>query len=51
MQKKPPKPAAIEHEIIDEIYKAIEALGAEPFLLGAVASWRYTLDDADVLTL
>ena len=41
----------IESEIKDEIYRAMEALGAPYKLLAAVGSWGDTLDDAMVLDM
>lgn len=36
-------------KIIEELYRAAEALGADPCLLGTIGSWGDTLDDVDVL--
>jgi len=33
----------------DKIYDTLEALGADPYLLGAVGSWGNTIDDDEVL--
>ena len=41
----------IESEIKDEIYRAMEKLGAPYKLLAAVGSWGDTLDDAEVLDM
>jgi hypothetical protein len=41
----------IHHEIVHEIYTALEKLGADPKLLGVVGSWGDTLDDAQVLDM
>lgn len=44
-------PNAIDDIIRAEIYKALETLGADIELLGAVGSWKDTLEDLDVLDL
>jgi len=48
-KKDPPQMTAIEAEIKDEIYRALEALGAPYKLLATVGSWGDTLTDAEVL--
>ena len=40
-----------QQAIVTEIYKAMEALGAPPKLLGAIGSWGDTLSDEHVLAL
>jgi hypothetical protein len=37
--------------ITREIYRALEALGADPGLLASVGSWGDTLDDAEILEM
>jgi hypothetical protein len=55
--KKPPAPSTrrkrpdIKAQIADEIYRALEDLGAGPELLSIIGSWGDTLDDAEVLRL
>lgn len=41
----------IQYEITRELYKAIERLGGDMELLGAVGSWGDTLPQADVLEM
>lgn len=41
----------IENQIIGEIQKATETLGADMELSAAIGSWKDTLDDGDVLAL
>jgi hypothetical protein len=40
---------SIERKIIDELYTALEGLGAPPLPLGIVGSWRDALTDEEVL--
>jgi hypothetical protein len=42
---------SIEQEIRSEIYRALDALGADANLLSTVGSWGDTLPDNDVLQL
>jgi hypothetical protein len=54
--KKPPAPSArrkpphldIKAQIADEIYRALEDLGAGRELLSIVSSWGDTLDDSEI---
>lgn len=39
----------IAHDIVHEIYKALEKLGAHPHLLAAVGGWGDVADDARTL--
>jgi hypothetical protein len=39
----------VNRKIVDEIYRALEHLGADPLLLGIVRSWGDTLTDEEVL--
>ncbi len=39
------------YSIIREIYRALETLGADLTLLGAIGSWGDTLEDEDVLAI
>ena len=39
----------VNRKIVHEIYRAPEHLGADPLLLGIVASWGDTLADEEVL--
>lgn len=41
----------LQCKIIQEIYKAVEGLGGNMYLLAAIGSWGDTLDDEDVLEL
>jgi hypothetical protein len=60
-RKRPPAPSVtrrrpatgtdIKAQIADELYTALERLGADEELLSVVGSWRDTLDDAEVLAL
>jgi len=42
-------PESVNHKIVDEIYRALEHLGADPRLLGIVGSWGDSLTDEEVL--
>lgn len=41
----------VNRQITDELYKALEALGAEADLLGIVGSWGDSLPDDSVLRM
>lgn len=43
------KLGTVNREIIRELYRSIDALGADPDLLATVESWGDTLDDQQVL--
>ncbi len=43
------KLGTVNRELIRELYRAIDALGADPDLLATVESWGDTLDDHQVL--
>ena len=40
----------VNHEIVNEIYRAFVLLGAESDLLGTVGSWGDSLSEEDVLS-
>jgi hypothetical protein len=41
---------SVNGKIVNEIYRALEKLGADPMLLGIIGSWGDTLSDQEVLT-
>lgn len=41
----------IDKQIRSEIYRTLELLDADPYLLAAIVSWGDTLDDTEVLKL
>lgn len=41
----------VTREVVNEIYKAFQTLGAESDLLGIVGSWGDSIPEADVLTM
>jgi hypothetical protein len=43
------KLGTVDREIIRELYRAIDALGADPDLLATIKSWGDTLEDEQVL--